>query len=635
MANLSKIKRDQLLNEIKNIENKYPTDTATLNTLNKLKQEITNKKYGLVWEEHSEKVDEMLVDNIPVFTEDNSRSIHSSDDEIWNFLLEGDNLHSLYLLLKTHKNKIDMIYIDPPYNTGNEDFIYNDNYIDKEDTFRHSMWLSFMKKRLELSWVLLKDQGVIFISCDENEYANLKILCDSLFGEHNYIATYLWKKTDTPPSLSNKVRRKYEYIICYGNNVNKNHMFSQGLIDNCDAPLLNSGNPYKEITFPIGSVHFNIQDGTYKHSNDKKIEIINSVNVLNGKNTNQFVAKGTWKWSQQTLENEISKGTYFIVKSNKFSIRYQRSLSNSIKIPQNNINSEVGVGTNEDGAKEIENIFGFGGVFDYAKPTSLIKFLIKMVNKSNDITILDFFAGSGTTAQAVMELNSEDKGTRKFILCTDNTKNVDAIGDYLYSKGIISIRPKKTHQTAYKSWRKEVEEYFAEYHTEFDHTDEFNLYGISQRVTYPRIKTVITGKRIDGTQYSNGISANLKYYKTDFIPKNTNQNQPQTNQSINPTSGINEVTLCDKLQEHIRELVQLETHHNIDDEYYKMIFTDADLSNLISNISTYPYLKEIYISSTILLDSNQKMLLQSKNIKISEIPDYYFSNELKENGELW
>ena len=133
----------------------------------------------------------------------------------------------------------------------------------------------------------------------------------------------------------------------------------------------------------------------------------------------------------------------------------------------------------------------------------------------------------------------------------------------------------------------------------------------------------------------NGIPANLKYYKTDFIPKNSNQNQTQTNQQISPNSGVNEVTLCDKLQDHIKELIQLETHHNIDDDYYKMILNDVDLINLITNINIYTNLKEIYISSTILLDSNQKQLLQSRNIKISEIPDYYFSNELKENGELW
>lgn len=211
----------------------------------------------------------------------------------------------------------------------------------------------------------------------------------------------------------------------------------------------------------------------------------------------------------------------------------------------------------------------------------MIKELLFQSTSKSSI-ILDFFAGSGTTAESVEELNFEDGGNRKFILCTNNDG------------------------------------------------------GICSDVTYPRISTIIKGLRPDKTKFSNGIPANLKYYKTDFIPKNSNQNQSvSSTTTINPISGASEVTLCDKLQDHISELVQLETHHNIDDEYYKMVLDDTVLSNLITNINKYPNLKEIYISSTILLDSNQKQILLSKNIKISEIPDYYFSNELKENGELW
>lgn len=615
MANLSKIKRDQLLSEIDILQSKLdPSDNDSRSTLNKIRQEITNKKYGLVWEEHSEKVDEMLVDNIPVFTEDYEREICTLQDNKYNFILEGDNLYTLKLLEKTHKNKIDVIYIDPPYNTGNEDFIYNDSYVSAEDEYRHSLWLSFMKKRLKVAWRLLKQEGVIFISCDENEYANLKILCDTEFGYQNYIATYFWKKTDTPPSLSNKVRRKYEYILCFGKAVNSGHKFSQGLIDGGDAPLLNSGNPYKRITFPAGSVHFNIQDGIYTYAADQKIKLLEPVTVSNGVNVNEFNAEGTWKWNQETLNSEVSTGTYFIVKSKKFSIRYQRPVIDSVKIPQNNLNSEVGVGTNEESAKELELIFDEKDIFDYAKPTSLIKFLIKMTNKDNDITILDFFAGSGTTGQAVLELNVEDKGSRKFILATDNTKSINAIGDYLFTKGISHKRPSKSHHNEYKKWRQSVNSYYKGHINEFENNSEFELFGIAQRITYPRLKTILTGRRTNGSDFSNKIPNNLKYYKIKFISKNS--------------EDISQILLG-----YIKELIQLEQGVKLDNKQYIMILSDEEADQLYSRWNDVKdTVKTLYVANNVLFTTEQKNLFEDVEIKI--IPDNYFLFEMRESGEV-
>lgn len=380
MANISKIKREKMLQFLEKLRDLNKNDDQVLMAIGEIQNEINGKKYGLVWEEHDEVVNNLMMDNIPVFTEDVSKTIISDKEENCGFLIEGDNLHSLYLLEKTHKNRIDVIYIDPPYNTGNNDFIFDDSFLDPNDKFRHSKWLSFMEKRLKIAKNLLSDQGVILISIDDNEYANLKLLCDEIFDESNFIASYLWKKTDTPPSLSTKVRKKYEYVLCYGNNVDSKYKFSQGLIDGGDAPLLNGGNPNKEVVFPKGSVHFNISDGTYSNSSKLKIELLDNVIVKKGLNENDFRAKGVCKWNQETILDEVSKGTYFLVKSNIFSVRYQRMVIDSVKIPQNNINDEVGVGTNEDAAKELKNIFEREGVFSYPKPTSLIKFLIKMVS---------------------------------------------------------------------------------------------------------------------------------------------------------------------------------------------------------------------------------------------------------------
>ena len=153
--------------------------------LNELTTQINGQKYGLVFEEHRENIDEMLENNLPVLTEE--KELFVGNNGQMNFLLEGDNLASLHLLEKTHKGKIDVIYIDPPYNTGNRDFIYDDDFVDTNDSFRHSKWLSFMEKRLKIARELLNEKGVIFISIDDNEQATLKILCDEIFGENSFV----------------------------------------------------------------------------------------------------------------------------------------------------------------------------------------------------------------------------------------------------------------------------------------------------------------------------------------------------------------------------------------------------------------------------------------------------------------
>ena len=614
MANLSKIRREKMLQFIENLRVQNKNDDNALMAIGEIQNEINSKKYGLVWEEHDEMVNTLMEDNIPVFTEDISKSIINYNEKKCGLLIEGDNLHSLYLLEKTHKNRIDVIYIDPPYNTGNNDFIFDDSFLDPNDKYRHSKWLSFMEKRLRIAKYLLSDQGVILISIDENEYANLKLLCDEIFDESNFIASYLWKKTDTPPSLSTKVRRKYEYVLCYGNNVDSKHKFSQGLIDGGDAPLLNGGNPSKEVVFPKGSVHFNIPDGTYSDDPKLKIKLIDDVIVKNGVNEYDFKAKGIWKWNQETILEEVSKGTYFLVKSNIFSVRYQRMVIDSVKVPQNNINDEVGVGTNEEAAKELKNIFEREGVFSYPKPTSLIKFLIKMVNKGKDITILDFFAGSGTTGQAVMELNQDDGGYRQWILCTDNSKDIDAVGDYLFSLGKVEERPSKTEKKEYDKWFSKVKMIYESEEFNSLKNEDFEKYGISQRITYPRLKTVITGIRENNSKYSDGIKTNLLYYKTDFVSKS-------------------EEFLTDALLLHIKEMVQLEHNIRVDDKEYILILDEERADIVEEHWNNYSNIKGIYISRNVLLSTSQTIKFSSVEMHI--IPDYYFDFELKEVGDTW
>ena len=180
MANLSQEKRQRMLAFLETIREEHKDDDEVLIALGEIESELNAKKYGLVWERHEEAVDVQMRDNIPVFTECADKEITTTTGGV-NFLLEGDNLHSLRLLEKTHTGKIDVIYIDPPYNTENKDFIYDDAFVDKNDGFRHSKWLSFMNERLQIAKKLLSSSGVLIISIGYHEVHNLMVICQEMF----------------------------------------------------------------------------------------------------------------------------------------------------------------------------------------------------------------------------------------------------------------------------------------------------------------------------------------------------------------------------------------------------------------------------------------------------------------------
>ena len=413
-----------------------------------LKQELSNvvvdgnkEKYQLTW---TGKKESILMANTPINKTLRPIREKSVDFEnTQNIYIEGDNLETLKILQESYLNKIKCIYIDPPYNTGN-DFIYNDNFskdvnnelkesgqMDTEGNVLvsnnqsngrfHSDWLSMMYSRIKLSRNLLTEDGVIFISIDDNELSNLKKICDEIFGENNFSAQFMWTKTSTPPSLSYKCRKTIEYVLAYQKNSSYNKFFGS-LLDGGDAPLINTGNPNKELIFPIKSTKITfIENGKIPKGVYDKIELLDDIIVENNYNVNEYRMIGGFKWTQDTLIDEISKNTYFLIKSNKMSIRFQRQTSDeAFKTPNNNLNLElnkdINIGTNETAVKEL-NEYGLGGIFDFPKPISLIKYLIDMVSHyDKDIIVLDFFSGSSTTADAVMKLNSEDNGNRKFIM---------------------------------------------------------------------------------------------------------------------------------------------------------------------------------------------------------------------------
>ncbi len=220
MANLSQIKREKMIAFLEKLKEQH-NDDESLIAFNQIERELTSKKYGLVWEEHEEKVDAMMRICIPVFSEVKEKEVITNQENYeYNFLLEGDNLHSLKLLEKTHKRKVDVIYIDPPYNTRKNDFKYDDNFVEKEDGFRHSKWLSSISKRLIIAKELLKESGIILISIDDYEFAELSMLCSEIFGENNLLCNFVWKVTGHTDN-QDVITKNHEYIICYAKNKSK------------------------------------------------------------------------------------------------------------------------------------------------------------------------------------------------------------------------------------------------------------------------------------------------------------------------------------------------------------------------------------------------------------------------------
>ena len=405
-----------------------------------LKQELSDalidereERYQFIWPDKRKSV---LLANSPISaTLRPCREESVNFDTTQNLYIEGDNLDVLKLLQETYLGKIKMIYIDPPYNTGN-DFVYEDDfaksadeYIDNSGQFDeqgnrlfqntesngrfHTDWLNMMYPRLKVAKDLLSDDGVIFISIDDNEQENLKKMCDEVFGESNFIALFNWMKTATPPSLSKNIRKKFEYVLCYKK---KDLLYglNGGIVNGGDMPLLNEVNAFTTLKFNKSSVNFKIPNGFYKAGQYDRVHLQNDIYVVNGRADKDIVLSGHFKWTQSTVDQEVNNGTEFWIKTEKFAIRYARA-GERVKLPSNIISKdECEVGTNEDAQKDILSLFE-NKVMNYPKPVSLLKYLIGMNSQDEDL-ILDFFSGSATTAHAVMQLNAEDGGNRKFIM---------------------------------------------------------------------------------------------------------------------------------------------------------------------------------------------------------------------------
>lgn len=602
-TNISKQKRDDLIAKIGQIRtfiSAAPQDENTgnlLNYLSELEKDVNGKKYGLVFEEHREEIDDVLDTHTPVLTEDKSLFIDNGGQ--MNFLIEGDNLASLKLLEKTHKGKIDLIYIDPPYNTGNQDFIYDDTYLSATDGYQHSKWISFITERLKIAKKFLAQNGVIAISIGYQEVHNLMLMCQEMFYEKNVTCVTVQTSGGKPNGGFNIT---YEFIVFitpndFSPNASESamneyaspyHGMNLATFDQVQRPgqaypifvdkdgvFLGCGKSLAERV-KAGEYNGELQDFIYDYS--EAPEGAYAIWPVTRKGV-----PCVWRLIPSRLAKDWEKGYIKIVPQNPgktknlFTVQYlsdgvikkiksgeleTHRLSEDSRIPTVNVDNYRTAGTTiqsiwtekafytTNGGNEMADILGSKKAFSYPKPLALVSEVVQRISKENS-TILDFFAGSGTTGHAVMKLNDEDGGNRRFILCTNNENN------------------------------------------------------ICRDVTYERIKRVIDKE---------GYAASLKYYKVDYIPISERLYYEYAGE-----------LLC-----HIRELVELENGINfVGNAEIAIVLTEEELAVFMANIDAYSKCRKLYMGHDLLPDEEQEKSLVEHDIEINIIPDYYY-RELQE-----
>ena len=485
------------------------------------------KKYGLVWEDKPEDVEEQLRSMLPILIEDKKKAIISDDKDAPNhILIEGDNLHALTALSFTHKGKIDVIYIDPPYNTGaKDDFIYNDKYVDAEDSYRHSKWLSFMAKRLKIAKILMSEEGVIFCSIGDNEVAQLILLFNELIGEENQLGI-ISRVAKTAGDKGRFFAPSKDYILAYAKN--------KELVNDFKGEVDSSLFKKEEIAGPLKGEKYRDDVAFYQASLDPLRGCVNQryfVEAPDGsllippgdifpkehKDGEKIVPKSkkdkVWRWSVDTYKKKkdilVFKKTKtspllnecgLKAKWNIYTKSYLKDRIDKGSSPRDFLDQYI----NRKGADYIKQ---YDIDFNYSKPYELIEHLIKITNKKSNITVMDFFAGSGSTLEAVLNLNQTKYygGTRQCILITNNENQ------------------------------------------------------IAEKVTYKRCLRILKPyKNSKGIFMPNYVKPNhLRYYKADFVPsEQTEQNRRRLTKYSTELICIKEDCYTEITEQYQSELIQ-------------------------------------------------------------------------------
>ena len=435
------------------------------------------KKYGLVWDKENTKEEVVLLCEKYIPTLSLIKSLNIKKGGLSHCLIEGDNFHSLTCLNYVLQDSFDLIYIDPPYNTGSEDFLYNDNYINSDDTFLHSKWLNFMQKRLTLARNLLKQDGVIFISIDDNEQANLKILCDQVFGPQNFVNCVVVKMSEMSgvkmSHVEKKLPKQKEYCLVYSKNRVYYSMnpIKNNRLDNLDdfakyakyysKIIVDKSKPVEEWEIlPLDKYLKRIGKSNLTEREILQFKLDNAERMIYRTNNKSFEKIQCDKPVQKIISATGIEYIWWEGKQMLFLSDYTTTFEGDLWTDISTIN------LNKEGGVDYQN---------GKKPLKLLSKIISTVKNKNAFC-LDFFAGSGSFGEAVLMANAEDGGKRRFILCQSAEEN-----------------------------------------------------DIAKIITYPRLKTVITGIKKDGSKYSDGLSGSLYYYKTDFIKNEANTEQAKYN----------------------------------------------------------------------------------------------------------
>ena len=638
MANLSKIKRDRMIEFLEKLKNQY-TDDEAIRAFNEIENQLREKKYGLVWEEHEEQVDIMLKENIPVFCEDEQKKIKQEEKFPYHFIVEGDNLQALYLLEKTHCGKIDCIYIDPPYNTGAKDWKYNNDYVDINDTYRHSKWLSMMKNRLLIAKRLLNpNSSVLICTIDEKEYLHLGCLLEELFPEAKIqMITSVISRNGT--NRENEFSRVDEYLfICrlgtmgiVRTNDNMLSVGEEGVIKRVWFNFMRTSTPRSKTKGQFFPIYIDPEKkaitriGEALKPEDSADDVVapdGQIAVFPIKDDN---TEATWGAIPETtkvlLDNGFLRVGTYDKKTNRWNVQYVRQ-GDQKRIKAGEI--EV-IGRAEDGSLILEHVdasqrivfpktvwnrkshdatehgtrllklFMPGNKFSYPKSLYAVRDVIKffVADKPNAV-IIDFFAGSGTTLHAVNLLNRELGGNRKCILVTNNEVSYDEEKS-LEKRGI-----------------KRGDE-------------EWESLGIARSVTWPRTVCSISGKDTNGNiiegnyldteiPISEGFEANVKYFKCGWTPR-----KPE------------DYLLSNALCLHIREMIEIQNALEIDNVKNVLILNKDDFRHIIQNPDIYTQIENVWINQNIILNSEEVKLLEKKGFKY--IPKEFFGKELREVAE--
>ncbi len=619
---------------------KTHTDDASIRAFNEIENQLREKKYGLVWEEHSEEVDDKLKENIPVFCADKKRRLCKDEKLPWNFIIEGDNLQALYLLEKTHKGKVDCIYIDPPYNTGARDWKYNNDYVDSNDLYRHSKWLSMIKSRLTIAKNLLNPaDSVLICTIDEKEYMRLGCLLEEMFPNSRIymVSTVINVKGVAREAELARVN-EYIFFVQVGNSSVARLNLSKEWLGNIKATgkdsvrlagLLRSGTGsgrndspgcFYPIIFSKEGKFIRIGNVLPKNQSRDSIQIRDNEVAIWPIHKNG--TEGRWMYTPVKLKKLIDMGYVYFGKlsGNKMGISYApKGVQEKIQRGELKISGygEDGAAIIDDseykalfipgnqwaisshnateyGTKLLQNIL-VDRRFPFPKSLYAVHDTVRffVANKPNAV-IVDFFAGSGTTGHAVNLLNAEDGGNRRWIMVTNN--EISEAEEKEFAK--ISIKKGDP---------------------------EWEAKGIAQYVTWPRTVCSIKGKDINDKPLkgnylesdipmADGFNANVKYFKCDWTPR-----KPE------------DYLLSNALALHIKEMIEIQNAIEIDNKKNVLILNKTDFKNIILDKKKYAQIEHVWVNQNIIFNAKELKLLQEKGYKY--IPKEFFGQELREAAE--